>query len=260
MNRTYHFISGLPRSGSTLLSSILKQNPRFTSGISDPIALYCDGIIRDTHVGAGMGSTVSIEERKEIIRGIFDSFYSDSSEVCFNTNRGWASNTALLSELYPNFKMIVCVRSLPWILDSFETLVRKNALSTTTMFAPEENVNVYSRSHTLMRPDKPVGFAFDGIKQALTSNEKSSIYVLEYDKLAKRPEQTMKEIYQFIGKPYYKHDYDNVEVSYDEFDDDVQLKGLHTTRKKVSYVDRQLIIPPDLAQQYSNYEFWRQIK
>ena len=156
--------------------------------------------------------------------------------------------------------MIVCVRSLPWILDSFETLVRKNALSTTTMFAPEENVNVYSRSHTLMRPDKPVGFAFDGIKQALTSNEKSSIYVLEYDKLAKRPEQTMKEIYQFIGKPYYKHDYDNVEVSYDEFDDDVQLKGLHTTRKKVSYVDRQLIIPPDLAQQYSNYEFWRQIK
>ena len=58
----------------------------------------------------------------------------------FDTNRGWTLLTPLLRELDPRFKMIVCVRSLPWILDSFETLVRKNALSTTTMFSPEENI------------------------------------------------------------------------------------------------------------------------
>ena len=37
--KTIHFISGLPRSGSTLLCNILAQNPRFhttaTSGIMD---------------------------------------------------------------------------------------------------------------------------------------------------------------------------------------------------------------------------------
>ena len=32
----YHFISGLPRSGSTLLSAILLQNPRFHAGMSSP--------------------------------------------------------------------------------------------------------------------------------------------------------------------------------------------------------------------------------
>jgi len=33
-----HFISGLPRSGSTLLSAILRQNPRFYAGMTSPVA------------------------------------------------------------------------------------------------------------------------------------------------------------------------------------------------------------------------------
>jgi sulfotransferase len=36
--RTYHFISGLPRSGSTVLSAILRQNPRFHASISSPVS------------------------------------------------------------------------------------------------------------------------------------------------------------------------------------------------------------------------------
>ena len=33
-----HFISGLPRSGSTLLAALLRQNPRFQVGMSGPLA------------------------------------------------------------------------------------------------------------------------------------------------------------------------------------------------------------------------------
>jgi hypothetical protein len=33
-----HFISGLPRSGSTLLAAILRQNPRFRAAMSGPVA------------------------------------------------------------------------------------------------------------------------------------------------------------------------------------------------------------------------------
>jgi sulfotransferase len=33
-----HFISGLPRSGSTLLAGLLRQNPRFEAGMSGPLA------------------------------------------------------------------------------------------------------------------------------------------------------------------------------------------------------------------------------
>ncbi len=34
-----HFISGLPRSGSTLLAAILRQNPRFHASISSPMGM-----------------------------------------------------------------------------------------------------------------------------------------------------------------------------------------------------------------------------
>ena len=38
MQKVVHFISGLPRSGSTLLAAILRQNPRFHAGMSSPVA------------------------------------------------------------------------------------------------------------------------------------------------------------------------------------------------------------------------------
>jgi sulfotransferase len=258
MSKQFHFISGLPRSGSTLLSTILNQNPTFNASISGPLARFVRAIISESSSQGGYKYQCPPEMRKKLIYGIFDNYCdTKGKEVYFDTNRGWSLLTPLLKDLYPQSKMILCVRSLPWILDSFETLVRKNFLSTTTMFAPAENVNVYSRAHTLMRPDKTLGFAFDGVKQAIYSTEKSSIYIMEYDNLARSPEKTMKEIYNFIGKPYFNHNFDNVECSYDEFDSEIQLTGLHTTRKKVSYIERKMILPPDLIQQYSGHEIWR---
>jgi sulfotransferase len=35
--KSYYFISGLPRSGSTLLSGILKQNPEFYADIGSSL-------------------------------------------------------------------------------------------------------------------------------------------------------------------------------------------------------------------------------
>jgi sulfotransferase len=38
--KSYYFISGLPRSGSTLLSGILKQNPEFYADIASPVQSF----------------------------------------------------------------------------------------------------------------------------------------------------------------------------------------------------------------------------
>jgi hypothetical protein len=41
MQNGIHFISGLPRSGSTLLAAILRQNPRFHAAMTSPVgSLY----------------------------------------------------------------------------------------------------------------------------------------------------------------------------------------------------------------------------
>jgi sulfotransferase len=67
----------------------------------------------------------------------------------------------------------------------------------------------------------------------------------------------MKAIYSFIDEPYFEHDFNDVEASYDEFDEDVQLPGLHTTRKKVEFIQRESILPPDIWQRVENMEVWK---
>lgn len=262
MAKTYHFISGLPRSGSTLLSSILKQNPRFTSGISDPLSSYAHSIIRDTNTAVGMDAAVSIEKRREIIKDMFDSFYKNDREVCFNTNRGWTADTSLLKDLFPNFKMIVCLRDVPWILDSFEQLNAKNPYTIKPLYHHQELGNVHDRCRILMGETPNFGGYVHGplinVQQSMFSNEIGHICYVEYDTLVQNPREVMQQIYQFLGESWYEHDFDNVEDSYDEFDVQAKIEGLHTVRRKVEYQDRRSILPGELWNRYSPMSFWKQ--
>lgn len=261
-NKVYRFISGLPRSGSTLLSSILKQNPKFTSGISDPLLSYTQSIIRDTNTAVGMAAAVSIEKRRDLIKDMFDSFYKNDSEICFNTNRGWTANTSLLKDLFPNFKMIVCLRDVPWILDSFEQLNAKNPFTIKPLYHHQELGNVHDRCRILMGEMPNFGGYVHGplinVQQSMFSNELDHICYVEYDTLVQNPRTVMQQIYQFLGEPWYEHDFDNVEDRYDEFDDQAKIQGLHTVRKKVEYRDRRSILPGELWDRYGPMSFWKQ--
>jgi sulfotransferase len=261
MNKKYHFISGMPRSGSTLLSSILKQNPRFTAAISDPLESYVQSIITHTNTSVGMESTVNIDKRKELIKGLFDSFYSDGNEVCFNTNRCWTADTSLLNDIFPDFKMIVCLREIPWILDSFERLNAKNPYTIKALYHHQQGLSVYERTHMLMGniPNFAgyVSSPLSNVKQSMFSDEVGQICYVEYGHLASDPKGTMQQIYKFLGEPWYEHDFDNVEDSYDEFDQQAKIQGLHTIRKKVQFQSRKSILPTDLWQQYETSTFWK---
>lgn len=260
MSKTYHLISGLPRSGTTLLSTILKQNPQFEASISGPLARFVRAIIQESSSQGGYRFECPIEKREKIIKSMFDTYYDDpTKQVAFNTNRGWGLLLPAMKKIYPDIKVIMCVRDIGWILDSFETLIRKNPLNNTSMFSVEENTNVYTRCETLLRSDRTLGFAYNSLKQAITSEHRQSILILEYENFAKQPERAMKTIYTFLGFPYFEHDFNDVEASYDEFDEDIQLPGLHTTRKQVKFIERPTIIPPDIWNMVKNMEVWRQM-
>lgn len=258
MNKKFHFISGLPRSGSTLLSTILNQNPKFYADISSPLARFVRAVITESHAGPGYQLQCNEQKRIKLIQGLVENYHYDTTaDVCFNTNRGWTSLLDVLSITNPNAKMICCVRDINWILDSFETLFRKNPFSISKMYSQDEATTVYTRCDALMAPGHTVRFAGDSLHEAVTGPNANKIFLVEYNQLAKNPEQVMKALYNFIGEPYFEHDFNNVEASYDEFDIDANIKGLHTIRKGVSFVERAPILPLDIWGKYSNLEFWR---
>jgi len=256
MNKTYHMITGLPRSGSTLLSSILKQNPRFHASITDPLATLVKGVVDNSQEGPGMKTEVPVERRKSLARGLFDSYYYDVDKpVIFNTNRAWSLITPLVKQIYPKSKMIVCVRDIKWILDSFELAHRRNPFEKSSIFGGNGGT-VYSRMDTLMEAGGIVEFPYTGIKQAITGSDKDMLMLIEYDMLCKNPEGMIRALYNFIGEEYYQHDYNNVEASWDEYDAEIGM-DLHKIKRKVEFIQRETILPPDIITKYSNLEVWR---
>ena len=86
--QTFHFISGLPRSGSTLLSALLRQNPRFHAGMSSPVASFFESIIAQVSAGSELSTMVDQSQRARLLKGLFDSYYADvKTPVIFEIGR-----------------------------------------------------------------------------------------------------------------------------------------------------------------------------
>jgi sulfotransferase len=260
MKRKYHFISGLPRSGSTLLSSILNQNPRFNASITDSLISYVRSIIINTDAGSGIKSLCPEDKQRIMMRGLVENYYYDGNDVCFNTNRAWAAYTPLVRDLFPESKMVLCIREVPWILDSFEQLHAKTPYDLKAIYGNQDLPTVYQRTNSLIDMNlglNPlVGLSLQNTKQALFSNEKDMLCVIEYNALTKNPLGTIKKLYEFLDEPWFEHDFNDVEASYDEYDRALNMHGLHKVRKTVSYIPRKPILPQDLFERWSSESFW----
>jgi sulfotransferase len=256
---TYHFISGLPRAGSTMLSAILRQNPRFHAGVTSPVASLFAGILGQVSVGSEWAAQVDVDKRRTLLRGLFDSYYADIERpVIFDTNRVWASKLPALLDLFPNSKVIACVRNVAWIMDSIERLYRANPYENTRLFSGDaERSTVYSRLETLASRNRLVGLAWSGLKEAFYSEQGHALLVLDYDILAQRPREVLPLVYRFLGETAFEHDFEHLQLDTPEYDEGLGLRGLHKVRGQVGFQPRPTILPPDLFHQYSQLSFWK---
>ncbi len=74
---------------------------------------------------------------------------------------------------------------------------------------------------------------------------------------AARRRSALRLIYQFIGEPWFAHDFEHVEYDAPDFDVGLGLTGMHKVRPKVEVQARRTVLPPDLFEQYSKLSFWQ---
>ena len=258
MDKRFHFISGLPRSGSTLLSALLRQNPRFHAGITSPTAPLFANMVTQLSAGSEFASVITIDQRRRLLRGLFDNYYADvDRDVIFDTSRMWCARMPAVMDLFPNAKVIACVRNVAWVMDSIERLYRANPYENTKLFNDDTERNtVYSRVETLAQRNRLVGFAWTALKEAYYGEHARSLLLIDYDLLAQAPEKCMGLVYDFIGEPHFQHDFENVQYDAPEFDEALGLRGLHKVRSKVEPLARRTVLPPDLFEQYAALSFW----
>jgi sulfotransferase len=248
-----HFISGLPRSGSTLLAAILKQNPAFHAGIESPLAGLFAGAIRSMSMNE-TSLFVTDAQRERILRAIAEAYYADvaMTKLPFDTHRSWCKELPALSQVFPEARVICCLRNTAWILDSIERLVQRNALLMAKMFG--DAGNVYSRVESLMK-DHLVGPALNSTKQAWFSEHADRLIAIRYDSLADRPKEVIAKLYELLGEQPYVHDFDRLDYDEVEFDSRLGMPGLHKVAPRVEAKKRATILPADLFAQYDR-EFW----
>jgi len=252
-----HFISGLPRSGSTLLAALLRQNPRVHAGMSGPLAGMCGAMLTEMSARNEFSVFLDDAKRERILHALFDQYYADcKARVVFDTSRAWCARMSMVAQLFPDAKVIACVRHLPWVVDSIERLVQKNIFSPSSIFGFSAGGTVYTRANAVANGDGLVGYAYDALKQACFGAQANRLLLVQYESLTSDPARTMQAIYGFIGEPPFQHDFRRVEYDVSEFDARAGTPGLHTVRGEVAAKPRATLLPPDLFQRFANDAFW----
>ncbi len=254
-----HFISGLPRSGSTLLAALLRQNPAVHAHISSPVLPMLNALLAEMSAGNEGSIFLSPAQRASLLRGLFRNYYDPlgPGRAVFDTNRGWTARIELLAELFPGCRIICCVRHVPWIIDSVERLIRKNTFELSKIFSFDVGGTVYSRADGLMGATGLIGFPLNAMKQAMHGPEASRLLLLPYDLLVAHPEAAMDAVYAFTGVQPFRHDFENVRLDTREFDARLGTPGLHDVRPRVAALERKTILPPDLWERYERTSIWR---
>lgn len=254
--KTYFFISGLPRSGSTLLSSILRQNPDFYADVSSPLSMIVGDTIR-VFSECENSPNINEERRISVIQSLFEGYYSQQSQTTiFDTSRSWTRSTSLLKATFPNTKVLCCVRNIDEIINSFEKLWTHNPLYYKQINDFTYSQNIFERSDEIY--NRSIIPHYTSLKEGMAKNSEM-IHFVEYESLCKFPEKTMKDIYEFIGIDYYKHDFNQLDYENPNFDLKSGVPNLHKIKPIVYYEDCKYYIPEEIKQKYQQMrmEFWR---
>jgi len=226
--------------------------------MSGPLAGLFGALLREMSARNEFSVFLDDSKRQRILRGLFDNFYAESAaEVIFDTNRAWCAWMPAIAQLFPDAKVIACVRELPWVIDSIERLIQRNVFSPSSIFNYNPGGTVYTRANGVASQDGLVGAPYDSLKQACYGGQKDRLLLVQYETLTTDPAKTMHAIYRFLDEPTFEHDFDHIDYDVTEFDERAGTPGLHTVGETVKAQPRETLLPPDLFNRFVNDAFWR---
>ncbi len=217
--KSLHFLAGLPRSGSTLLQNILNQNPNITatatSGVIDLL-----GALVTTYENNPTFISESKDEINSLLLAVLKERYKEN-EVVIDKSRGWVKPgimETMTKVLGYTPKIIATVRPIPDCVSSFIKLIKPN------------DIKEFIKTHPVMGHLK---YSYEALKEGYEQYPDYILFI-EYDNLITNPEIELKRIYDFLELDWYIHNFNNIESTVIENDEEAWgIKDLHTIRPKL---------------------------
>lgn len=257
----FHFLSGLPRSGSTVLSALLGQNPNISSGMTSPVFSFVSALLPQLSNANEFNVFVDAAARQRLLRGVFHSYYEGTqAQLVLDTNRHWTARIPLLLELFPDARFICCVRPLPQIVGSFENLFAANPAEPSRLLNFDAGSNIYSRVDHLMGSAGIVGFPLNALKEAFFGAWSERLMLISYANLCARPLEVLAAIYRFLDMDGFNHRLNDLAIDTADYDRAAGLPGLHEVRLRLSPRAASVRLPPDIASRLQGPYFWEAAK
>lgn len=253
------FMGGLQRSGSTLLGSLLSQNPDLYCSPTSPILDFL--VSSDTCLNNLSNMyTYDIEEvRKSIFGSTFKNFYKHVKKpIVIDKHRGWSSNINTLKKfVLPNPKVIVTYRPIAEVITSFIKLADKDPENMIDASLRSANIEINNQNRAKYVWEEWTYEMYDILRYGL-NNHRENIYVIHYKKLVDNPQKELYNIYDFLElERYEEHYFENIINTLSEQKDEIWgFKGLHDIRSSINNEsnDPKDIIGEDLCHYFSIYD------
>lgn len=216
MSKTIHFVSGLPRAGSTLLMNLLAQHPQVH-------ATATSGLHEIGYIARQFSAT---EEFKTILNPkhgetLFYDYVKGGCENAFNRLtdrpvvadkcRSWIGHLDMLFAIWPDAKVLVPVRDMRGILSSFEKKWRKHPFPFTAIEkqTPQNWTTVEKRAQGWLNMP-PLGIAVERLSDAV-KRYKDKLHFVHFEMLTENPKQTMQDIWEYLQIKGPKHNFNDVQ-------------------------------------------------
>lgn len=209
-----HIITGLPRSGSTLLCNILNQNPKFWATSTSVLPRLCANLVNSWSTSVEVKGDLDKDREgtenrlARSMQAFCDAWHQreDGRTTIFDKSRGWVHHIMMIRKVYPDCKILLTIRDLKEVFASIEKQHRKNPL-----FDEAQNPQmktIMGRAQGMFSNQGIVGSPLNGIYDII--NRKLDILPIKYEQLADRPVAMLKEIYEYIGKEPFEHDFNDI--------------------------------------------------
>ena len=251
-------MTGFPRSGNTLLTSILNQNPNIGCTPNSITLEIMKNVflLKQDEVFHNYPDHQSLDN---VLDAVYPAYYKDWN-FKYIIDRGPAGTTGNLMLLKKHFKqeikIIFLVRPLLEVLASWITW----SLKTPDSWIRKATKNPIEACHYLMKGDGQIMKQMRCMQNLLKPENKHHVHFVDYKEIIEKPVATIKGIYKFLGIPSFKHRFTNfkqVKVNELGYDDTIMGKGMHTikTKKLIKSTTDVKILPPEIIKQYGKIKF-----
>ena len=218
MKKQIHFLSGVPRSGSTVLAAILNQNKQTNVSTTSGLVFALDGLANTWH-----SHKLLCDNDKDRIKlaqtmsAIIDTFYEDVEEsIIIDKSRGWpipVIMNAMTQVLGEKPKIIATVRSIPDCMASFVRIAKPDDLDE-FIYSGVLSTHLKAAYLSLLS-----GYEF----------APECFCIVEYEDLITNPKAQLKRIHKFLDLPDFDYDFTAIDgTSVQEDDEEIHgFEGMH---------------------------------